>query len=46
MTALQPGVYLGTNAIGHPADAGLGIVLAVNLLKDISDLFLRQSFGI
>ena len=43
---LQPGVYLGTNAIDHPADAGLGIVLAVNLLKDNSDLFLCKSFGI
>lgn len=39
-------LYLGTNAIDYPADAGLGIVLAVNLLKDISNLFLRKSFSI
>ena len=44
--ALQPRVYLWTNTIYHPADAGLGIVLAVNLVKDISDLFLRKPLSI
>ena len=43
-TALQPRAYLCSDTIDHPADTGLGIVPAINLIKDISDLFLRKPF--
>lgn len=45
-TALKPCIHLGTDAIDHPADTGLGIVLAINLVKDIPDLLLCKTFGV
>ena len=37
---------LGADTLDHPADARLGVMLAVDLVKDIAHLFLRQPFGV
>ena len=44
--AFQPLADLVPDALDHPADARLGIVLAVDLVEDIADLFLRQPLGV
>ena len=43
-TSLQPPVDLASNTLNHPADARLGVVLTVNLIKNISYLLLGQPF--
>jgi len=45
-TALQPRAYLCSDTIDHSADAGLGIMLAVNLVEYIAYLLLSKTFGI
>ena len=44
--ASQPLVDLRPDALDHPADARLGIVLAVDLVEDVANLLLRQPLGV
>ena len=44
--ASQPLVDLRPDALDHPADARLGIVLSVDLVEDVANLLLRQPLGV
>ena len=44
--SFQAFVHLVTDTVYHAADARLGIMLPINLVKDITDLLLCQTFCI